>query len=101
MRRPVRSGHPSPPLLRAAAEKSAPASRDDSVARSHPPKQKRRAVDFAAMHVLSVFLPVFALCLGLSAAQRGGGRAGSAANVPVPRVDRNLMNWALEQGLET
>lgn len=53
------------------------------------------------MHVLSVFLPVFALCLGLSAAQRGGGRAGSAANVPVPRVDRNLMNWALEQGLET
>ncbi|KAM7295225.1 uncharacterized protein ISCGN_024730 [Ixodes scapularis] len=45
-----------------------------------------------------VFLSV--LFLGLASAQRNSNRGGGAA-VPVPRVDRNLMNWALEQGLET
>ncbi|XP_075729871.1 uncharacterized protein LOC142771849 isoform X2 [Rhipicephalus microplus] len=43
-----------------------------------------------------VVLLVCASCAGMSTAQRS-----TTASVPVPRVDRALMNWALEQGLET
>lgn len=38
---------------------------------------------------------LFLVVVGLASAQR------SSVNVPVPRVDRNLLNWALQQGLET